>query len=104
MGITNAFADSGATTAPDLGMNLVFIVIMFGVLYFMMIRPQMKRQKEQKAMLEALSRGDEVVAAGILGKIVDLDANYVKLEIAKGVTIQVQRGAVGTLLPKGTVQ
>jgi preprotein translocase subunit YajC len=104
MGITNAFADSGATGAPDLGMNLVFIVIMFGVLYFMMIRPQMKRQKEQKAMLEALSRGDEVVAAGILGKIVDLDANYVKLEIAKGVTIQVQRGAVGTLLPKGTVQ
>ncbi len=104
MGITNAFADSGATAAPDLGMNLVFIVIMFGVLYFMMIRPQMKRQKEQKAMLEALSRGDEVVAAGILGKIIDLDANYVKLEIAKGVTIQVQRGAVGTLLPKGTVQ
>jgi preprotein translocase subunit YajC len=103
MGITNAFADGGAA-APDLGMNLVFIVIMFGVLYFMMIRPQMKRQKEQKAMLDALSRGDEVVAAGILGKIIDLDANYVKLEIAKGVTIQVQRGAVGTLLPKGTVQ
>jgi preprotein translocase subunit YajC len=104
MGITNVFADSGAAASPDLGMNLVFIVIMFGVLYFMMIRPQMKRQKEQKAMLDALSRGDEVVAAGILGKIIDLDANYVKLEIAKGVTIQVQRGAVGTLLPKGTVQ
>jgi preprotein translocase subunit YajC len=104
MGITNVFADSGAAASPDLGMNLVFIVIMFGVLYFMMIRPQMNRQKEQKAMLDALSRGDEVVAAGILGKIIDLDANYVKLEIAKGVTIQVQRGAVGTLLPKGTVQ
>ncbi len=104
MGITNVFADGGSAAAPDLGMNLVFIVIMFGVLYFMMIRPQMKRQKEQKAMLDALSRGDEVVAAGIVGKIIDLDANYVKLEIAKGVTIQVQRGAVGTLLPKGTVQ
>ena len=104
MGITNAFADSGSAAGPDMGMNLVFIVIMFGVLYFMMIRPQMKRQKDQKAMLEALNRGDEVVAAGVLGKIVDLDANFIKLEVAKGVTIQMQRGAVGTLLPKGTIQ
>ncbi len=104
MGITNVFADSGVAGGPDLGMNLVFIVIMFAVLYFMMIRPQLKRQKEQKAMLEALSRGDEVVAAGILGKIVDIDTNYIKLEVAKGVTVQVQRGAVGTLLPKGTIQ
>ncbi len=103
MGIQNAFADVGAA-APDLGMNMVFIVIMFAALYFMMIRPQIKRQKEQKALLEALSRGDEVVVGGILGKIVDLDANHVRLEVAKGVTIQVQRGAVGTLLPKGTVQ
>lgn len=55
-------------------------------------------------MLEALSRGDEVVAAGILGKIVEIDSNYIRLEVAKGVTIQVQRGAVGTLLPKGTIQ
>ncbi len=104
MGITNVFADTGSVGGPDMGMNLVFIVIMFGVLYFMMIRPQMKRQKEQKAMLEALNRGDEVVAAGILGKIIELDANFIKLEVAKGVTIQVQRGAVGTLLPKGTIQ
>lgn len=104
MGITNVFADGGSAVGPDMGMNLVFIVIMFGVLYFMMIRPQLKRQKEQKAMLEALNRGDEVVAAGVLGKIVDLDANFIKLEVAKGVIIQVQRGAVGTLLPKGTIQ
>ncbi len=104
MGITNVFADSGVTTGPDFGMNLVFIVIMFGVLYFMMIRPQLKRQKEQKAMLEALSKGDEVVAAGILGKIVEIDSNYVRLEVAKGVIVQIQRGAVGTLLPKGTIQ
>ncbi|MHB8352826.1 MAG: preprotein translocase subunit YajC [Burkholderiales bacterium] len=104
MGITNVFADSGSAAGPDLGMNMVFIVIMFGVLYFMMIRPQMKRQKEQKTMLEALNRGDEVVAAGIVGKIVDLDANFIKLEVAKGVTVQMQRGAVATLLPKGTIQ
>ncbi|MDE2258794.1 MAG: preprotein translocase subunit YajC [Betaproteobacteria bacterium] len=104
MGITNVFADSGVAAGPDFGMNLVFIVIMFGVLYFMMIRPQLKRQKEQKAMLEALSKGDEVVAAGILGKIVEIDSNYVRLEVAKGVIVQIQRGAVGTLLPKGTIQ
>ncbi|MBU6504055.1 MAG: preprotein translocase subunit YajC [Betaproteobacteria bacterium] len=102
--IENAFADNGATASPDLGMNLIFIVIMFAVLYFMMIRPQLKRQKEQKAMLEALSRGDEVVVGGIMGRIVNLDANKVELEVAKGVTIQVQRAAVGTLLPKGTMQ
>ena len=102
--IENAFADTGATGAPDLGMNLIFIVIMFAVLYFMMIRPQIKRQKEQKAMLEALGRGDEVVVGGIVGKIVDLDVNHVRLEVAKGVVLQVQRGAVGMLLPKGTAQ
>lgn len=104
MFIENAFADGGVGATPDLGMNLVFIAIMFGVLYFMLIRPQMKRQKEQKAMLGALSRGDEVVVSGVLGKIVDLDDNHAKLEVAKGVTIQVQRGAIGTLLPKGTIQ
>ena len=104
MFIENAFADGGVGATPDLGMNLVFIAIMFGVLYFMLIRPQMKRQKEQKTMLEALSRGDQVVVAGVLGKIVDLDDNHAKLEVAKGVIIQVQRGAIGTLLPKGTIQ
>ena len=103
--IENAFADAGAAGAtPDLGMNLLFIAFMFAVLYFMMIRPQLKRQKEQKAMLESLGKGDEVVVAGMVGRIVELDTNLVRLEVAKGVTIQVQRGAVGTLLPKGTMQ
>ncbi len=92
----------GAT--PDMGMNLFFIAFMFVVLYFMMIRPQLKRQKEQKAMLESLSKGDEVVVSGILGKIVELDTNFVRLEVAKGLVIQVQRGAVGNLLPKGSMK
>lgn len=104
MWIENAYADAGSAAGPDLGMNLVFIVLMFGVLYFMMIRPQLKRQKEHKAMVEALSRGDEVVVGGIVGKVVDMDDNHVRLEVAKGVVIQVQRGAVGNLLPKGTLQ
>ncbi len=88
--------------APDLGMNMVFIFVMFAVLYFMMIRPQMKRQKELKAMLSALGKGDEVMVSGLVGKITDLDDNYVRLEVAKGVIIQVQRAAVSILLPKGT--
>ncbi|KXW55214.1 preprotein translocase subunit YajC [Ferrovum sp. PN-J185] len=88
--------------APDLGMNMVFIFVMFAVLYFMMIRPQMKRQKELKAMLSALGKGDEVMVSGLVGKITDLDDNYVRLEVAKGVVVQVQRAAVSILLPKGT--
>ncbi|MBU6467837.1 MAG: preprotein translocase subunit YajC [Betaproteobacteria bacterium] len=83
-------------------MNMVFIFVMFAVLYFMMIRPQMKRQKELKAMLSALGKGDEVMVSGLVGKITDLDDNYVRLEIAKGVVVQVQRAAVSILLPKGT--
>ena len=104
MWIENAVADAGSGASPDLGMNLVFIVLMFGVLYFMMIRPQMKRQKEHKTMLEALSKGDEVVVGGMVGKIVSIDDNHVRVEIAKDVVVQVQRGAIGTLLPKGTYQ
>jgi preprotein translocase subunit YajC len=73
-------------------------------MYFIMIRPQMKKAKEHKAMLEALQKGDEVVAVGILGKVAKISDNYVSLDIAPNVTIQVQRGAVTQLLPKGTVK
>ncbi len=105
MPIQNVYAQGVAVgTTPDMGMNLFFIAFMFVVLYFMMIRPQLKRQKETKAMLESLSKGDEVVVAGIVGKIVELDTNFARLEVAKGTIIQVQRGAVGNLLPKGSLK
>lgn len=81
------------------------IVLMFVLLYFMMIRPQMKKQKEQKAMIDGLSKGDEVITAGgILGKISKIGDTYVTLEIADNVAINVQRPAIGTLLPKGTIK
>ncbi len=80
------------------------ILLMFVILYFLMIRPQMKRQKEHKAMLEALQKGDEVVAQGIVGKVTKVDENFVSLEIANDVVIQVQKAAVLQLLPKGTVK
>jgi preprotein translocase subunit YajC len=105
--ISTAFAQATTGAAPqglDQYLGMMPIVLMFVVMYFIMIRPQMKKAKEHKTMLEALQKGDEVVAVGILGKIARINDNYVSLEVAPNVTIQVQRGAVTTLLPKGTVK
>lgn len=86
-------------------MQFLPLVLMFVVLYFIMIRPQMKRQKELKAMIEALAKGDEVViGGGILGKIAKLGETTLHLEVANGVEIQVQRAAVVQVLPKGTLK
>ena len=85
--------------------SMLLIVLMFGVLYFMMIRPQMKRAKEHKQLIEALQKGDEVVAlGGVLGRITKLSEGYVTLEIANNVEVQVQRPAVQLVLPKGTIK
>ena len=81
------------------------IVIMFVVLYFVMIRPQMKKQKETQAMLSALAKGDEVVTTGgLLGKISKLGDTFVSLEVAAGTELQVQRAAIIQVLPKGTLK
>lgn len=85
--------------------SILLIGLMFVVLYFLMIRPQMKRAKEHKTMIEALQKGDEVVTAGgVLGRISRLNDSYVTLEVADKVEIQVQRPAVQVLLPKGTIK
>ena len=85
--------------------SLILIVLMFGVLYFLMIRPQMKRAKEHKTMIEALQKGDEVVAAGgVLGRVTRINENYVTLEVSSNVEIQIQRAAVQLVLPKGTIK
>ncbi|WP_235953284.1 preprotein translocase subunit YajC [Noviherbaspirillum galbum] len=86
-------------------MSFLPIILMFVVLYFLMIRPQMKRQKEQKSMMEALAKGDEVVTAGgMLGKVSKVADAYVTLEVANGTEVVVQKGAISTLLPKGTLK
>ena len=78
---------------------------MFVVLYFLMIRPQMKRQKEQKAMIDALTKGDEVVSAGgLVGRVTKVGDAYITLEIAEGTEITLQKAAVTLLLPKGTIK
>ena len=80
------------------------LVLMFVVLYFVMIRPQMKRQKEAKALIDALAKGDEVITTGgMLGKISKIGETYLTIEVADKVEIQVQRGAVVQVLPKGTL-
>ncbi|MBP6902984.1 MAG: preprotein translocase subunit YajC [Burkholderiaceae bacterium] len=84
-------------------MSLLPLVLMFVVLYFIMIRPQMKRQKEHKAMLEALAKGDEVVTnGGIIGRVTKIGESYLNVEVSSGVELQLQRGAVVQVLPKGT--
>ncbi|HET9470867.1 MAG TPA: preprotein translocase subunit YajC [Usitatibacter sp.] len=103
--IGTAYAQAaGAAGGGDTLMGMLPIILMFVVLYFLMIRPQMKKAKEHKTMLEALAKGDEVVAVGILGRIERITDNYLALEIAPNVVIQVQKQAVTQLLPKGTMK
>ena len=104
IGTAYAQASSPAAGGGDTLMGMLPIVIMFVILYFIMIRPQMRKAKEHKTMLEALSKGDEVVAVGILGKIDGIHDNYLALEIAPNTVIQVQKQAVTQLLPKGTIK
>ena len=81
------------------------LVLMFVVLYFVMIRPQMKKQKEHRTMLEALAKGDEVATAGgLIGKVTKIGDGFLSLEIATGVEVQLQRSAVVQVMPKGTVK
>ncbi len=104
MFISPAYAQA-AGDSPSTFLSLLPLVLMFVVLYFVMIRPQMKRQKEHKAMVEALAKGDEVVTAGgLLGKVSKIGDTYIGVELASGVEVQMQRTAVVQVLPKGTVQ
>ena len=107
MFISEAFAQAPAAATGGDAMStmtsLLPLVLMFVVLYFIMIRPQMKRQKEAKAMIDALAKGDEVViSGGVIGKIAKLGDTFLGVEVANGVELQVPRSAVVQVLPKGT--
>ncbi len=109
MFISSAFAQTAPAAAE--GGNLMSslsgmlpLVLMFVVLYFVMIRPQMKKQKEHRAMIDALAKGDEVATAGgLLGKVTKLGDAYLTLELAPGVEVQLQRSAIVQVLPKGAI-
>ncbi|HEX7982743.1 preprotein translocase subunit YajC [Duganella sp. 1411] len=109
MFISNAYAQSNpldalGATGGFLG-QYGFLILMFVAMYFLMIRPQQKRAKEQKAMMEALAKGDEVVTAGgVLGRISKISDLYITLEIASGGELVVQKNSVTMVLPKGTLK
>jgi len=102
--ISPAFAQFAGGGDPGY-IGFLPIILMFVLLYFLMIRPQMKRSKEQKQMVEALQKGDEVITAGgVLGRITRIGDAYVSLEVAPNTEISIQRTAVQMLLPKGTLK
>ena len=105
--ISNAYAQTAAAAAGpmDSVMQFLPIILMFAVLYFLMVRPQMKKAKEHKALLEALSKGDEVVTqGGLTGRITKVGDDFVSIAIADNVEIQMQKGAISLVLPKGTLK
>jgi preprotein translocase subunit YajC len=114
--ISNAYAQAAGGSAESQLIGFLPIILMFVVLYFLMIRPQMKRTKEHRNMIAALKKGDEVVSAGgLVGRITKVGESYVTLEIARGpegkagqegvvIEINLQKGAVQTLLPNGTIK
>ena len=96
---------AAAGGAPSMLSTLLFPVILIGIMYFLMIRPQMKRQKEHRAMLDKLSRGDEVITnGGIAGSVIEIGESFITVEIASGVQVRLQKGAIANVLPKGTLK
>ncbi|UKE45965.1 preprotein translocase subunit YajC [Xanthomonas cerealis] len=97
---------AGAAPAAGGGMQMFLLpIILIAVMYFVMIRPQMKRQKEHKSMLDKLGRGDEVITSGgVAGVVTDIGDNFITVEIADNVRIRVQKAAIGNVLPKGTLK
>ena len=108
MFISSAFAQSAPAAGGDMQstlMSMLPLALMFVVLYFVMIRPQMKKQKEHTAMISALAKGDEVITGGgLLGKVSKMGESHIGLEVSNGVEVQVQRSAVVQVLPKGTMK
>jgi len=104
--ISNAYAQAAApSAAPNPLMSFLPLIILFGIFYFMLIRPQMKRAKEQRTMIAALAKGDEVLTnGGLLGRIEDIADQFVTLEIAPNVTVRLQKQAISAVLPKGTLK
>lgn len=107
--IPDAFANTTASVAGQPATSgitsILFMVAIFAIFYFLILRPQQKRQKEQRDMISRLAKGDEVVTSGgLVGRIVDMDDSFLTLEIASNVTVKIQRFAVNTALPKGTLK
>ena len=104
--ISEALAEgSDAAAQGDPMTSLIFMIVIFAVFYFLLIRPQAKRAKEHKQLVAALSKGDEIVTSGgIYGKLSNVYDDYVEVDIAEGMMVKMQRQAVASVLPKGTIK
>jgi preprotein translocase subunit YajC len=102
--IPTASAQAAAGAGSEMGLlNLLFPIILIGAFYFLLIRPQTKRAKEHKHMVNALKKGDEIVSGGgMLGRIIEVGENFVQVELADNVQIRIQKQAISSLMPKGT--
>lgn len=100
---TTAFAEAPATQGSGLS-SILMLVAFFAIVYFLLMRPQMKRNKEQRKMLSEIAKGDEVITTGgIVGKIVKVGENYTEIQIAENTVIKIQKNAISTALPKGAI-
>ena len=100
-----AAAVAAPGTAPSPYPSIIMMLALFGIMYFLMIRPQMKRSKEHRELISKLSKGDEVITnGGIAGRVDDIGENFVSVEIADGVKVKLQRAAIVAVLPKGTLK
>ena len=104
--ISDAWAQGATGAAGPAGFaSLVPLILIFVIFYFLLLRPQIKRAKEHKKMVEALAKGDEVVTnGGLLGKVTEVGENFLQVEVANGVQVKVQRQSVSALMPKGTIK
>ncbi len=103
--LSPAYAQAAAPQAPSALMQFAPLIILVVIFYFLLIRPQMKRSKEHRQMLGSLSKGDEIVTGGgLAGKVTQIGENYISLEVSDGVTVKLQKGAVSSVLPKGTLK
>ena len=102
--ISDAMAEGGAAAGQADFTGLIFMVGLFIVFYFLLIRPQVKRAKEHKKLTESVTKGDEVVTGGgLLGRVIETTDSFVTLEISEGVEVKIQRQSVSSLVPKGTI-
>ena len=104
--ISDAMAEGAAAAPPEGGLlGFIPLILIFVIFYFLIIRPQVKRAKEHKKLTESVAKGDEVVTGGgLLGKVTDVNDNFVTLEIAEGTEVKIQRQSVASLVPKGTIK
>ncbi len=103
--ISSAFAQAAGDAQPSMLQPIILLLVFFGIFYFIAIRPQMKRQKEHRAMVSAVQRGDEVVTnGGILGRVEDVSDSFITVEVAEGVKVKLQKFAIAAVLPKGTLK